>query len=190
MTWFLQFDQIGRKCQAACVMSHRYILAWSFSLLPSPSITSVLSKYFFLPWISKEIGKSHNLLFLLAVLGFELRDIRFYTGAPLSHTSALFALVILEVSSRFLPRLASTTVLLFYTSHPLLDDRCTSPHLAFFYWGGSHWLRTPILLISASHGALDDRYTCYVQLLIEMGSCKLFAQAGFKLPSSQLQHPK
>jgi hypothetical protein len=43
-----------------------------------------------------------------------------------------------------------------------------------------YWPGTSILLVSASHVSWDDRHCYYAQLLVEMGSCELFAQAGLK----------
>jgi hypothetical protein len=47
----------------------------------------------------------------------------------------LFALVILEIGSWFLPRLAFTAILLFYASCCSLDDRHVSPCKVFSPWG-------------------------------------------------------
>jgi hypothetical protein len=44
----------------------------------------------------------------------------------LNHAPALFALVILEIGSCFLPEQAWTMILLLYTSCHSWDDRCVS----------------------------------------------------------------
>jgi hypothetical protein len=44
---------------------------------------------------------------------------------------ALFAVVILGIESCFLPRLTWTSILLFYASHPIWDDRHVPPHPGF-----------------------------------------------------------
>jgi hypothetical protein len=49
---------------------------------------------------------------------------------------AIFAVLILEIGSHFLPRLSWTAVLLCYISHCSWDDRCMSPCPPFFCWDG------------------------------------------------------
>jgi hypothetical protein len=49
----------------------------------------------------------------------------------------LFALVILETKSHFLPRPIWTMILLFYTSSPCWDDRHVPPCPVFFHWDGN-----------------------------------------------------
>jgi hypothetical protein len=51
--------------------------------------------------------------------------------------ATLFALVILEIWSYFLPRPPWTVILLFYASFGHWDDRCMPPWLDFFHWGSS-----------------------------------------------------
>jgi hypothetical protein len=48
------------------------------------------------------------------ILGFEIRDYVCLAGALLLELSALFALVIFEIGSYFLPRSAWILILLFY----------------------------------------------------------------------------
>jgi hypothetical protein len=73
----------------------------------------------------------------------------------LNHASAIFVLVILEIESSSLPKLAWTSILLFCASYHSWDDRCTPPYPAFVHWDGV--FNFFCLLISASHVAWDDR---------------------------------
>jgi hypothetical protein len=72
-------------------------------------------------------------LFFLVVVGFEFRASHLLGR----HSSAwvmllsFFVLVIFEIGSHFLPGLAWTTILLFYTSCCTWDDRYVPPHPAF-----------------------------------------------------------
>jgi hypothetical protein len=80
--------------------------------------------------------------FYFVVLGFELRGFTIGRQALhlLSHAPpARFALVILEIGSCFLPRLAWTTILLLYASCYSWDVRHVSPHPTFFCWDGVLW---------------------------------------------------
>jgi hypothetical protein len=70
---------------------------------------------------------------------------------------ALLALVILEIGSCFLPRLAWISILLFYPSHTVEGTGHMAPHRAVVHWLGVlqmifclSWTGTAILLISAS----------------------------------------
>jgi hypothetical protein len=123
------------------------------------------------------------------VLGFELKALHLldrHSTAWATHP-ALFALVILETGSQFLPRLAWTTILLFYTSCCDWDSRSAPPCL-FSVEMRSCWLCvldwpwTMILLISAqtmsSYVCLpcswDDRHTLYIQLIDWVGGLTNF----------------
>jgi hypothetical protein len=73
-----------------------------------------------------------------------------------------FPLVIFKVGSHFMPRIASTMILLCYASHWSWEDRYVLPRQLFSFEMGSHNLSSldlPVtmnLLISASWRAWDD----------------------------------
>jgi hypothetical protein len=111
----------------------------------SSETRSDLVFFFFLLWAVLELN-----------LGFALARQAFY---HLRHTPALFTVVILEIGSCFLPRLAKTVILLFYTSSHSWDDRHVPPHPAFFLlrWGSQElscldWAGMVIFLIPCSLG--------------------------------------
>jgi hypothetical protein len=94
----------------------------------------------------------------------------------------------LEVESCFVPRLAWTTILLFYTSCCGWDDSCTQPW-NFFHRDGVSQTNCPtlpvtmILLISA----WDDRHALLKLAIGWDGVALTFAGSGFKPWSSQPQ---
>jgi hypothetical protein len=97
----------------------------------------------------------------------------------LSHASSHFCSGYFGDKVLLLPRLAWTTVVLFYTSHHHWYDRCVPPCQAFFHWDEvsyffawavlelwSPWFWPPSGLgLSGSH--------LQAQLLVEMRPCKL-----------------
>jgi hypothetical protein len=99
---------------------------------------------------------------------------------------AFLSLVILETGSCFLPWLARTLILLFYTSYSTWDDR-HSPLCPVFFpemWSLEHfclgWPETVILLILAFCIAGMTGVSHYNLLLVETG-VSLFPLAGLKL---------
>jgi hypothetical protein len=136
------------------------IFAYKYLIKFIPSITlSYSDPSFLLSFLSLTLF----LFFLLAVLSIEFR-----TSCLLDrHSTAwdtppfLFALVILETGSHFLPRPAWTMILPFYTYDCHWNDRLMPPCLAFFSdWDGGltnyfclHCPGKVILPISASQVA-------------------------------------
>jgi hypothetical protein len=114
-------------------------------------------------------------------------------------TSALFVLVILEIGSTFLPRLAWTKILLFYAASCCSGDTEMLHHNQLFSteMGVSQFLvfclgypGSGIILISSSCIIRCESYMSLAQLLVGMGSHKLFAWAGLKPWSSWFQSHK
>jgi hypothetical protein len=111
-----------------------------------------------------------------AVLWFEFRASHLQGRHSTTWATLLphFALVILEIGSHFLPRLAWTTILLFHTIHHHWYDRYIPSHAAFLHWDAGimnffclGWPWTLILQISASkidritgisHQCLTEKY--------------------------------
>jgi hypothetical protein len=129
-------------------------------------------------------------MYFLTVLGFELRasNLLDRTSNTQATLPSFFTLVILEIRSYFLPRLAWTMTLLFYTSYLHWDDRHIPLCPALFplrWWSLKLFCRgcpgTMILPISALHIAGKTGVSHHAQLLFEMGYCKLPAQTGLEL---------
>jgi hypothetical protein len=76
--------------------------------------------------------------FFCSSVGFELRTLSLLGKCSTSWATPLdlFSLVILEIGSHFLPKLAWTLILLFYASHYTWDDRHVPPCPTFFHWDG------------------------------------------------------
>jgi hypothetical protein len=97
--------------------------------------------------VSKKSQRTRKyLFFLVVVLRFELRALCLQV---LYMPPALFALVILEIGSCFLPR-PVTVILLFYTSHCSWDDRNTLHAQLFFCWDEVLYTFLPRLVWNSS----------------------------------------
>jgi hypothetical protein len=76
-----------------------------------------------------------EMVWVLAVLGFELRALSWTSTLP--HDSSSLFLVILEIGFLFFPRLTWTMILLLYAFHHCWGDRHAPPCPAFspLVWG-------------------------------------------------------
>jgi hypothetical protein len=129
------------SCRYTNYIDHIHPLSPSLFTLPSPTST-------------------HIFFFFFVILGLELRASNFLgrSSTVWATLLALFAMVILEIGSCSLLRLAWTVIFLYYASHCHWDGKCIPPHPTFLHWDGVSQTLLPGLALNCSpfHLSLPD----------------------------------